>query len=122
MDKSKVSFSRNIKLARKNMLQTKLSFKAVEKIDKYLRLPTYIESSKKRVFQIIQDRVWKKLKGWKEKFLSYAGREVLIKSIAQAIPTYAMQCFTIPISILTSIEKVYRSFFWGQKGEEKKIA
>lgn len=47
MDKSKVSFSRNIKLARKNMLQTKLSFKAVEKIDKYLTSYLYIEFEKK---------------------------------------------------------------------------
>ncbi|XP_019103643.1 uncharacterized mitochondrial protein AtMg00310-like [Beta vulgaris subsp. vulgaris] len=33
-----------------------------------------------------------------------------------------MQCFTIPINILKEIEKVYRSFFWGQKGDEKKVA
>lgn len=64
----------------------------------------------------------KKLKGWKEGFLSQAGREILLKAIAQAIPSYAMQCFNIPISILNDIEKICRSFFWGQKNNEKKIA
>ena len=120
MDKSEMSFSRNIDLEKRNMLQMKLTFKAVEGHDKYLGLPTYIGSSKKQVFQVIQDRIWKKLKGWKEKYLSQAGREVLIKSIAQAIPTYAMQCFSLPKSILYDVEKVCRNFFWGQKGEERK--
>ena len=93
MEKSEVSFSRNIDQEKKNLLQMKLSFKAVEGHDKYLGLPTYVCGSKKKVFQYIQERVLKKLKGWKEGFLSQAGREVLIKTIAQAIPTYAMQCF-----------------------------
>ena len=122
MDKSEMSFSRNIDLEKRNLLQMKLSFKAVEGHDKYLGLPTYIGSSKKQVFQVIQDRIWKKLKGWKENYLSQAGREVLIKSIAQAIPTYVMQCFSLPKSILNDIEKVCRNFFWGQKGEERKMS
>ncbi|XP_021724434.1 uncharacterized protein LOC110691788 [Chenopodium quinoa] len=100
----------------------KLSFKAVDGHDKYLGLPTYIGDSKKQVFQIVQDRVWKKLKGWREKFHSQAGREVLIKSIAQAIPTYAMQCFLLPVSILDEIKKLCRNFFWGQKKDERKMS
>ncbi|XP_057247591.1 uncharacterized protein LOC130589950 [Beta vulgaris subsp. vulgaris] len=122
MEKSQVSFSRNIEQEKQDTLQMKLTFKAVEEHEKYLGLPTYIGSSKKRVFQCIQERVLKKLKGWKESFLSQAGREVLIKAVAQAIPTYAMQCFNIPVSILNEIEKLCRSFFWGQKKEEKKMA
>ena len=97
MEKSEVSFSRNLEPEKKELLQMKLSFKAVEGHEKYLGLPTYLGSSKKRVFQTMKDRIWKKLKGWFED-LSQAGREVLIKSIAQAIPTYAMQCFNIPVS------------------------
>ena len=122
MEKSEMSYSRNIEPEKINMLQTKLTFKAVEGHEKYLGLPTFIGSYKKRVFQVIQDRVWKKLKGWKGQCLSQAGREVLIKAVAQAIPTYAMQCFRLPESILDEMEKMCRSFFWGQQKEEKKIA
>ena len=64
----------------------------------------------------------KKLKGWKEGFLSQAGREVLIKAVAQAIPSYSMNCFTIPVSILKEIERLCRTFYWGQRGDEKKVA
>ncbi|GKF22098.1 hypothetical protein Tco_0074420, partial [Tanacetum coccineum] len=42
--------------------------------------------SKKIVFQSILDKIKKKLGGWKEKTLSIAGKEVLIKSVAQAMP------------------------------------
>lgn len=42
--------------------------------------------------------------------------------MAQAIPSYAMQCFRLPKSITNGIAKMCRSFFWGQKDEEKKIA
>ena len=121
MEKSVMSFSRNVGLEKKNLLLNKLKFKAVDDYDKYLGLPTCLGSSKKAIFQTIQDRVWKKLKGWKEKFLSQAGREVLIKSIGQAITMYAMQCFKIPISIIVGIEKIIRGFFWGQKSNERKI-
>jgi hypothetical protein len=37
--------------------------------------------SKKAIFSLVTDRVWKKLKGWKEKSLSQAGKEVLIKAV-----------------------------------------
>lgn len=38
------------------------------------------------------NRVWKKLKGWKESALSRAGKEVLIKVVAYEIIFYAMSC------------------------------
>lgn len=88
LEKSEVSFSRNVDDEKKNLLLARLNFKVVADHDKYLGLPTYVGNSKKEVFRAIQDRVWKKLKGWKENFLSQAGREVLIKAIAQAIPIY----------------------------------
>lgn len=63
-----------------------------------------------------------KLKGWRCNFLSQAGREILIKSMTRAIPTYVMQCFALPCSILDEIEKICWSFFQGQKGDERKLA
>ena len=52
-----------------------------------------IGRSKKQVFNEIKERVGKKLMGWKEKLLSIGGREILIKVVAQAVPTYTMGCF-----------------------------
>ena len=63
--------------------------------DKYLGLPVYMGRSKGKMFSYLKDRVWKDIEGWKEKLLSQAGKDVLIKAIAQAIPSYAMSCFDL---------------------------
>ena len=68
---------------------------------------------KKRSFIYIKERVWKKLKGWKEKLLSVAGREFLIKAIIQAIPTYTMSYFKLPKWLIKELEVLIRKFWWG---------
>ena len=65
--------------------------------------------------------MWSKIKGWKEKLLSQAGREVLIKSVLQAMPTFTMGCFKLPKSLCKDIESMIRKFWWGYKGEARKI-
>jgi len=70
---------------------------------------------------MIKERIWKKLKGWKEKLLSQAGREILIKAVIQAIPTYTLSCFKILKGLINEIECLIRKFLWGYRGEQKRI-
>ena len=77
--------------------------------------------NKKASFNYIKERVWKKLQGWKEKLLSQAGREILIKAVVQAIPTYTMSCFKLSLGLCPEIESLVRKFWWGQKGERRKV-
>ena len=78
---------------------------------KYLGLPSFVGKSKKGVFQFVQYKVWKRLLGWKEKSISRAGESVLIKNVAQSIPTYCMSCFLLPKSLCQEIES-RRNKFW----------
>lgn len=52
---------------------------------------------------------------WKDKFLSQAGREILVKSVAQAIPSYCMSSFLLPSSLLVELQKMMNSFWWGSR-------
>ncbi|XP_058733501.1 uncharacterized mitochondrial protein AtMg00310-like [Vicia villosa] len=70
---------------------------------------------------MVVERVWKKVKGWKKKFLSTAGKEILIKAVAQAIPTYIMSCLKIPDSVCHEIESMLANFWWGARNGERKI-
>ena len=76
---------------------------------------------KKASFNFIKEKVWRKLQGWEGKLLSQAGREVLIKSVIQAIPTYTMGCFKIPIGLCNEIEGLIKKFWWGQRGDRRRI-
>ena len=67
----------------------------------------------KNTFNDINDKLSKKLAGWKEKLISKAGKEVLIKAIAQAIPTYTMSYFKIPDSLCDDLTSMIRNFWWG---------
>jgi hypothetical protein len=61
------------------------------------------------------------LKGWKEKLLSQAGREVLIKAVAQAIPAYSMSCFRLPIKLCKELEAMIRRFWWSNNSDQQKV-
>ena len=63
-----------------------------------------------------------KLAGWKEKLLSSAGKEILIKAVAQAVPSYTMSCFKLPDTLCEELTEMVRQFWWGQVKEEKKLA
>ena len=52
--------------------------------------------SKKNTFRALKERLDNKLSRWKEKVLSQAGKEILIKIVAQAIPAYTMSVFKLP--------------------------
>ena len=105
----------------KNQIQTILGVPAILQYEKYLGLPALVGRAKKQSFIYIKERVWKKLQGWKEKLLSQAGREVLIKSVIQAILTYTMSCFKLPKGLIKELEIMIRKFWWGYNGGNRKI-
>ena len=72
----------------------------MEDCEQYLGLPMVGEKSKVNTFKTLQERINKRVMGWKEKFISKVGREILIKIVAQVIPTYSMGIFKIPKTLL----------------------
>jgi hypothetical protein len=121
LDKSEASFSRNVPIEVKNMICNMMGAKAVEAQSRYIGFPIPFGRSKKVVFSFVMDRVWKKVKGWKERFLSKAGKETLIKAVAQAIPNYILSCYQMPVGCCNDIDSMLAKFWWGSNEEKRKI-
>lgn len=77
-------------------------------------------SSKKSIFNYINDMVWKRISSWSSKVLSQAGKEVFIKPVAQTILSYCMSVFLLPTSIEEHIEMMLNSSWWDEKGENRR--
>lgn len=88
-----------------------LGVQEVKQFEKYLGLPTLMGRNKKASLRFIKERVWTKLQGWKEQLLSQVGREIFLKAVVQAIPTFAMSCFKFPITLCNDIEQLIRKFY-----------
>ena len=74
-----------------------------------------------QVFHYMRERVVNKLRGWKEKFLSNARKEVLLKAVLLAMPTYAMACCKLPKALCTDICKEMANFWWGSGADNRKM-
>jgi len=77
--------------------------------------------SKKQSFASICGRVKAKLDGWKEKFISQVGKEILLKAVVQALPTYCMSIFRLPQTLCTSLNSFMSIFWWGHKTNQGRV-
>ena len=80
-DKTNTFFSANTHHDIQASIQVLLGVPSIRQYEKYLGLPAFVGRAKKHSFVYIKERIWKKLQGRREKLLSQAGREVLIKSV-----------------------------------------
>lgn len=104
-DKSAITFSPNTSPQAIDDIKRIFSVGVTLSHDLYLGLPTFSFKSKRLQFAYIRERIYSKMQSCGSKFFSMGGREVLIKSVLQAIRRYAMSCFKLPITLCRSIEQ-----------------
>ena len=108
-DKMSLFFSKNTRTRIQNGVKDMFGAQIVQQHEKYLGLPP-VGREKKKAFNRIKDQVSRKIVGWKGKLLSYVGREILIKAVAQATPTYTMNYFKLPDSLCSKINPLVGGF------------
>lgn len=119
-EKSSILFSTNTPRQKKNDVMQVLGLQVESSDGKYLGLPMYVGRSKAKCFAYLKDKILARIQGWKERFLSKAGKEILIKAVAQAIPTYAMACFDLTKGLCEEISDMICRFWWAQQEDERK--
>ena len=80
--KTFIFFSQNTSQSVREDIQALFGARVMEDCEAYLSLPMVGGKSKVNTFKGLQERITKRVMGWKEKFISKAGREILIKTMA----------------------------------------
>lgn len=108
--KSRIFFSPNVRADLKERVCEKLGMIETINFRKYLGFHLKHKGASRRQFNFMADRVMNKLTGWKAKFLSFASRTVLVKSVMLAIPNYIMQGAALPSHLCNKLDKINRDF------------
>lgn len=111
-NKSAVIFSKNVREEDRQHISHILGIDIVESHDYYLGLPAEWGRNKTQSLNFVKERLQKRVEGSKENLLTHGGKEVMLKSVVGAIPTYAMGIIRFPATICDEMEKIHNSFWW----------
>ncbi|XP_074324121.1 uncharacterized protein LOC141661039 [Apium graveolens] len=119
-DKSSIFFSRNTKSEVKEKVCEVLNFHEANDNTHYLGLPNILGRKKSVILGYLKDRLQNGVQGWDKKYLSKGGKEILLKTVAQALPNYAMSIFLLPLELCRDMEKIMCRFWWKSLSEKNK--
>ncbi|XP_028061334.1 uncharacterized protein LOC114264815 [Camellia sinensis] len=86
-DKSNITFASNVPQNIQDEICQKTGITKASSTVSYLGLPSSWGRSKAEAYSYLLEKMLSKLQGWKAKLLSLAGREVLLKAVAQSPPS-----------------------------------
>ncbi|GER39993.1 RNA-directed DNA polymerase [Striga asiatica] len=110
MHKSNVFFSANTPDDIRAVVCQTLHGIVPAKCSKYLGLPLGIGRNKKDTFAFVMECVSSRIHSWKNKYLSEAGKEILIKTVLSSLPGYVMSVFRLPVGVCQNICRELTSF------------
>lgn len=114
--KSAISFSKNVGEDNRKIIKETLEVQSGDLSGNYLGLPSLIGRRKREILGFIKDKVVGRIHSWNSRFLSKAGKEIMLKNVAQAIPTYAMSVFLLPVETCKDIENNMNGYWWNGEG------
>ncbi|KAG7556675.1 Reverse transcriptase domain [Arabidopsis suecica] len=117
--KSSIQFGHKVDDGVKEDIKSTLGISNIGGMGSYLGLPESLGGSKTKIFSFVRDRLQTRINGWSAKFLSKGGKEVMIKSVAAALPTYVMSCFRLPKTITSKLTSAVANFWWSSNGASR---
>lgn len=108
--KSTVFFSKNTSEEVRNQVCAELQIPEGGANSKYLGLPCTLGRNKSAILGYLKDKMSNRIRSWNNKLLSRGGKEVLLKTVVQSLPTYAMNVFLIPTGMCTELERMMARF------------
>ncbi|XP_048591377.1 uncharacterized protein LOC125576066 [Brassica napus] len=121
LEKSSLTFGKNISLDVRKQIQLKLGIFSEGGVGKYLGVPECFSGSKIEMLAYIQEKMKGRMSCWYTRFLSQAGKEIILKSVALAMPIYAMSCFRLPKTTCRNLTSAMAAFWWRSSEDKGKI-
>lgn len=112
-------FSLNVSSAQIDAIKEIFNLNVVLIHEKCLGLPSMVGRNKNFFFNDLKLKITNKIKGWQNTFFSCAGKEVITKVVAQAIPSYAISVFKIPFDLCIEMQRLLKIFRWRKKKNKK---
>lgn len=110
--KSSIFSSKNVPDSLKHTLCSKLKYTEASDHSSYLGLPNIIGRNKSAIFGFIKEKLKARILGWEQIFLSKSEKEVLLKTITQALPNYVMSVFLLPANLCQQLERLMCKYWW----------
>lgn len=121
-EKSSITFSHRAPMEVKRMVHDELQIQKEGGVGKYLGLPEHFGRKKKDLFSSLVDRIKQKAMGWSNRYLSAAGKLVMLQSVLSPIPSHSMTCFKLPVSLCKRIQSAFTRFWWDDNKGTRKMA
>jgi len=119
--KSAVTFSAKTQATEKDRVKMHMGIPNEGGSGKYLGLHELFGRKKKDLFNMIVDRIRQRACSWSSKFLSAAGKVIMLKSVLASMPAYTMSCFKLTGSLYKRIQSALTRFWWDDSMEKKKM-
>ncbi|KAL3620032.1 hypothetical protein CASFOL_034944 [Castilleja foliolosa] len=118
-EKSEMYLSKHFTDIRRNQTKEVLGCQATNLPFKYLGAPIFKGRSKEAYFEPAISKIISRIGGWKNKFLTFAGKITLINSVLSSMITYIMASTVVPLSVIKKVEKILRTFLWSQNNQDR---
>ncbi|XP_010451584.1 PREDICTED: uncharacterized protein LOC104733725 [Camelina sativa] len=112
LTKSSIMFGKKVPPEIRAQLKSVIGISQEGGMGSYLGIPENLQGSKTKVFSYVKDRLDDRVNGWSAKLLSKGGKEVMIKSVALALPTHVMSCYKLTQDLTSKLTSAISSFWW----------
>lgn len=68
----------------------------------------------------LKNGICNQIQGWEKIFISQGSKEVLLKTVTQAVPNYAMSIFLLGSELCKDLGQLMNKYWWKNSSNKKK--